>query len=287
MFFGENMGDWKSLKVVPESSCAGVFHLILNRPSMRNALDDNFFTEFPQALAALDENPSVRVIVLTGSGKHFCSGIDLSVLGSQLGSQNPNGSDNENDQGRVREKLRRNIKHMQRAITALEECRKPVIAAIHGACIGGGIDMISACDIRYCSEDAFFSVKEVDLAITADLGTLQRLPRLVGEGNAMELALTGRKFDGFEAKNMGLIQKVFPTKEVMEEQVGNIAKDIAGKSPLSVIGTKAVLLKCRDLSVAQGLDYVATWNAAMLLSTDLKEAVTAQIHKRKPSFAKL
>ncbi|GLJ45819.1 hypothetical protein SUGI_0964210 [Cryptomeria japonica] len=278
------MDGWERLKVVEDSSCNGVFHLILNRPSHRNALDSHFYREFPKALATLDENPSVRVIILTGSGKHFCSGIDLSVLGAMLKSQAP---DDGNDQGRLREKLRRNLKYMQSAITALEICRKPVIAAIHGGCIGAGVDIITACDIRYCSQDAFFCVKEVDLAITADLGTLQRLPRLVGEGNAMELSLTGRKFDASEAKVLGLVCNVFRSKEDMEAAVGIIAGDLAAKSPLAVVGTKAVLLKSRDITVDQGLDYVATWNAAMLLSDDLKEALTAQLGKRKPAFAKL
>ncbi|KAH9328786.1 hypothetical protein KI387_000894, partial [Taxus chinensis] len=283
------MEDWKRVQVVEDSSGNGVFHLIMNRPSHRNALDAHFYSEFPRALAALDENPSVRVIILTGSGKHFCSGIDLSILGTQLQSHTADANANGgcDDQGRLREKIRRNIKHMQAAITALEKCRKPVIAAIHGACIGAGVDIITACDIRYCSQDAYFSVKEIDLAITADLGTLQRLPKLIGEGNAMELALTGRKVDASEAKDLGLVQNVFPSKESMEARVGSIAEDIAAKSPLSVVGIKAVLVRSRDMSVEQGLDYVATWNAAMLLSNDLKEALTAQLEKRIPIFAKL
>lgn len=278
------MEDLKSLKVEFDEP-SGIVHLTLNRPSQRNALDDHFFTEFPRLLSALDDNPSARVVILKGSGNHFCSGIDLSVLTSIAGSEREDHVDD--DQGRVREKLRRNIKHMQAALSAVEGCRKPVIAAIHGGCIGGGVDIITACDIRYCSEDAFFSVKEVDLAITADLGTLQRLPRLVGDGNARDLALTGRRIDAREAKHMGLVQNVYPTKSNMDENVGKIARDIAAKSPLSVMGTKAVLLNSRDLSVAKGLDYVATWNAAMLLSTDLKEVFAAQMEKRKPVFSKL
>jgi len=278
------MEDFKTLKVEFDAP-SGVVHLILNRPSQRNALDNHFFTEFPRLLSVLDENPSVRIVILKGSGKHFCSGADLSTLSSILTSQGEDHGDD--DQGRAREKLRRSIKHMQAAISAVEECRKPVIASVHGGCIGAGVDLITACDMRYCSEDAFFSVKEVDLAITADLGTLQRLPRLVGDGNARELALTGRRVDALEAKNMGLVQNVYPTKSDMDENVGKIARDIAAKSPLAVIGTKAVLLNSRDLSVAKGLDYVATWNAAMILSTDLNEVFTAQVEKRKPMFSKL
>lgn len=276
------MEDLKTLKVELDE-VTGIGYLILNRPSQRNALDTHFFTEFPRLLSALDENSSVRIIILKGSGNHFCSGIDLSTLSSIPGSQ---GEDHD-DVGRVREKMRRNIKHLQAAVSAVEECRKPVIAAIHGACIGAGVDLITACDIRYCSEDASFCVKEVDLAITADLGTLQRLPRLVGDGNARELSLTGRRIDALEAKHMGLVQKVYPTKSDMDENVHKIARDIAAKSPLAVTGTKAVLLNSRDLSVHKGLDYVATWNAAMLSSTDVQEVFAAQVEKRKPMFSKL
>ncbi|KAH7331504.1 hypothetical protein KP509_20G036900 [Ceratopteris richardii] len=179
------------------------------------------------------------------------------------------------------------VKRLQAAFTALEECRKPVIAAIHGACIGGGVDLIAACDLRYCSSDSYFSVKEVDLAIVADLGSLQRLPLLIGHGNAMDLALTGRRVSASEAKSIGLVNGVFESKHVMEEQVTALARNIAAKSPLAVVGTKKVLLKSRDTTVSDGLEYVATWNSGMLLSSDLKEAIKAQLQKRKPIFSKL
>ncbi|GJX20407.1 delta(3,5)-delta(2,4)-dienoyl-CoA isomerase, peroxisomal [Tanacetum coccineum] len=178
-------------------------------------------------------------------------------------------------------------KDQNEAVSAIEKCRKVVVAAVHGACIGGGIDIITACDVRYCCEDVKFCVKEVDLAITADLGTLQRLPEIVGFGNAMELALTGRVFGAEEAKGMGLVSKVFGSKEELDQGVRAIAQGIASKSPLAVIGTKNVLLKSRDMSLQQGLDYVATWNSSMLLSDDLKEVISAQKQKRKPSFSKL
>lgn len=162
-----------------------------------------------------------------------------------------------------------------------------MIAAIHGGCIGGGIDIATACDIRYCSEDAFFCVKEVDLGITADLGTLQRLPRIVGYGNAVELALTARRVSAGEAKSLGLVSRVFGSKSAMDEEVGAIAEGIAAKSPLAVTGTKAVLLRSLEMTTEQGLDYIATWNSSMLLSDDLTESVSAQVQKRKPVFAKL
>ncbi|XP_021283927.1 delta(3,5)-Delta(2,4)-dienoyl-CoA isomerase, peroxisomal [Herrania umbratica] len=271
---------YETLEILQNSPNSGVFNLILNRPSVRNALSLDFFTEFPKALNALDQNPNAAAIVLTGAGDHFCAGIDLKSLKDIF--RNYSG-----DRGRSGERLRRQIKFMQDAITAIERCRKPVIAAIHGACIGGGIDIVTACDVRYCTRDAFFSVKEVDLGITADLGTLQRLPGIIGLGNTMELAITSRRFSGQEAKELGLVSQVFASKEELAEGVRNIAEGIGGKSPLAVSGTKAVLLRSRELSLEQGLDYVATWNSSMLLSDDMTQAISAQIQKKKPVFAKL
>ncbi|XP_057811209.1 delta(3,5)-Delta(2,4)-dienoyl-CoA isomerase, peroxisomal [Salvia miltiorrhiza] len=277
----EVIPNYKTLQINRKSPNSRVFHLLINRPSRGNALSADFFTEFPHALSSLDRNPEVAVIVLSGAGKHFCTGIDLHLLNSttmDTGSA---------DEGRTREKLRRQIKSMQRAVTAVEECRKPVIAAVHGACIGGGVDIITACDLRYCTEEAEFSVKEVDLAITADLGTLQRLPGIVGFANAMELALTARHFSGSEAKSLGLVSQVFGDRAAMDKGVAQVAEGIAGRSPLAIIGTKRVLIESRDMALQQGLDYVATWNSAVLLSHDLKEAISAHLHKRKPLFAKL
>ncbi|KAL4340889.1 hypothetical protein GQ457_08G006340 [Hibiscus cannabinus] len=271
---------YETLKIVQESPNSGVFNLIINRPSVSNALSIDFFHEFPKALSALDQNPAATVIVLSGSGNHFCGGIDLKSLAAIA-------NDNSGDRGRTGERLRRHIKFLQDAITAMERCRKPVLAAIHGACIGLGINIVTACDIRYCSKDAFFSVKEVDMGITADVGALQRLPGIVGFGNAMELSLTARRFSGEEAKNLGLVSQVFGSREELMKGVCTVAEGIGEKPPLAVVGTKAVLIRSRDVNVEQGLDYVATWNSSMLLSEDLTEAISAQKHKRKPSYSKL
>lgn len=210
--------NYKSLRIKQNSLDSRVFNMFINRPSRGNALSHDFFTEFPDALSSLDQKPEVGVIILSGAGNHFCSGIDLQLLNSS--SQDTRSADT----GRTGEKLRRQIKFFQRAVTAIEECRKPVIAAVHGACIGGGVDLITACDLRYSTENAYFSVKEVDLAITADLGTLQRLPSIVGFGNAMELALTARRFSGLEAKELGLVTRVFSNKEALEKGVAQIAE---------------------------------------------------------------
>lgn len=205
---------YKTLEIVQKNPKSGVFYLYLNRPSQRNALSRDFFSEFPEALYALDHNPDVNVIVISGAGDHFCSGIDLSVLKSISQSQDAPSS----------ESLRRQILAMQESVTALERCRKPVIASIQGACIGGGIDIVTACDIRFCTEDAFFSVKEVDLALAADLGTLQRLPSIVGYGNAIELALTARRFSGLEAKELGLVSRAFHSKHDLHQAVWDVAQ---------------------------------------------------------------
>ncbi|KAK8480559.1 hypothetical protein V6N13_031513 [Hibiscus sabdariffa] len=273
-------GKYETLMILQESPTSGVFNLILNRPSVSNAMSLDFFSEFPKALDALDHNPNVAIIVLSGAGNHFCGGLDLKTVASI--ANNSSG-----DHGRTGERLRRQLKFMQDAITAIERCRKPVIAAIHGECRGLGVDMVTACDIRYCSKDAFFSVKEVDMGITADLGTLQRLPGIVGFGNAMELSLTARRVSGEEAKELGLVSRVFGSREELKEGVGAIAEGIGGKPPLAVVGTKAVMIRSRDLTVEQGLDYVATWNSSMLLSDDLTQTISAYKHKRKPTYAKL
>ncbi|XP_038996758.1 delta(3,5)-Delta(2,4)-dienoyl-CoA isomerase, peroxisomal-like isoform X2 [Hibiscus syriacus] len=274
---GEKYG---TVKILRESSTSGVFNLILNRPSVSNALSLDFFSEFPKALDALDQNPDVVVIVLSGAGNHFCGGLDLKSVAAI--ANNSSG-----DHGLAIPRLRRQLKFMQDAITAIERCRKPVIAAIQGECRGLGVDIVTACDIRYCSKDAFFSVKEVDMGITADVGTLQRLPGIVGFGNAMELSLTARRFSGEEAKELGLVSRVFGSKVELKEGVRTIAEGIGEKPPLAVVGTKAVLIRSRDVSVEQGLDYVATWNSSMLLSDDLNQAISAYTHKRKPTYAKL
>ena len=176
------------------------------------------------------------------------------------------------------------ILDMQDTLTSLERCRKPVLAAIHGACVGGGIDLITCADMRYGSADAFFIIKEIDIGMTADVGTLQRLPKLVGEGMARELAYTGRKVDAEEARQIGLINRVFATREALYAGVQDIARMIAAKSPLAIRGTKEMITYARDHSVADGLNYIATWNAAMLMSQDLTEAMAASAGQRPPVF---
>ena len=255
-----------------------ITHVELNRPDKANAMNMKMWYEIREAFAWIDATPEARVAILSGAGKHFTSGIDLSLL-SGISADIADSCN-----GRQREKLRRLILDMQDTLTSLERCRKPVLAAIHGACVGGGIDLISACDMRYCTIDASFSVKEVDVGMTADVGTLQRLPRLVGEGMARELAYTARPFGGVEALTIGLVNRNYASVDDMLAGVSQLARCIADKSPLAVRGSKEMISYARDHSVADGLNYIATWNSAMLLSDDLTEAMTAIRAKRPPKF---
>uniref|UniRef100_A0A0E0JT02 Enoyl-CoA hydratase n=1 Tax=Oryza punctata TaxID=4537 RepID=A0A0E0JT02_ORYPU len=269
---------FKTLAVTRPDPSAAVYEVRLNRPAQLNALSPDAFAEIPRAMALLDRLPAARAVVLSAVGPHFCAGIELGSPG------NPATAPSRDPEA---EGLRRAILEMQAALTAIERCRKPVVAAVHGACVGGGVEVVAACDIRCCSKDATFVLKEVDMAIVADLGALQRLPRIVGYGNAADLALTGRKITAMEAKEMGLVSRVFNSKQELDAGVAKIAKEISEKSAWAVMGTKAVLLRSRDITVEQGLEHVATWNASMLRSNDLEEAIKAFLGKRKPVFSKL
>jgi len=250
----------------------------LNRPDKANAMNATMWQEIRRAFEWVDATPEARVAVLQGEGKLFTAGIDLQMM-MGLGRQIQNDCD-----GRTREALRRVILDLQDTLTSLERCRKPVLAAIHGGCIGGGIDLVTCADMRYASSDAYFTIKEIDIGMTADVGTLQRLPKLVGEGIVRELAYTGRKFDALEAKDIGLVNRVFESREALYAGVHEIAATIAAKSPLSIRGTKEMITYARDHSVADSLNYIATWNAAMLMSGDLTEAMQANMAKRVPVF---
>ncbi|WP_422013532.1 crotonase/enoyl-CoA hydratase family protein [Roseateles sp.] len=242
----------------------------LNRPDKANAMNAVMWQDIRRAFDWIDGQPEARVAVLEGEGKHFTAGIDLQMMmGIAPQIQDP-------CDGRTREGLRRVILDMQDTLTSLERCRKPVLAAIHGACVGGGIDLITCADMRYCSADAYFSIKEIDIGMVADVGTLQRLPKIVGsQGLVRELAYTGRRMDAAEAREVGLVNRVFDSREALQAGVRDIAASIAAKSPLSIRGTKEMLNYARDHSVPDGLNYIATWNAAMLMSEDLTQAMMA------------
>ncbi len=254
-----------------------IAHLHLNRPDRANAMNQAMWHELGEAMAWIDNTPEVRVVILSGNGKHFCAGIDLDMLNELI-------DESIGCEGRKREALRGEILQLQRQLTAIANCRKPVLAAIHGVCVGGAVDMVTACDMRYCTTDATFSIKEIDIGIVADVGTLQRLPRLIGDGLMRELAYTGRNFDGKEATSMGLSNQCFADKDSLMTHVLKIASTIADKSPLSIRGSKDVIRYSREHSVEDGLNYVATWNAGMMISEDIKTALRAQKRGERPVF---
>lgn len=283
-----------------------VAHLWLDRAEARNAMGLAFFADLPAAVAEVSADPEVRAVVVAARGRDFSVGLDLKEMGAVLASggrsgapgtrpeatPGPDGPDSTTADGRAPRPSRAaqaaatrlSVKAMQQAITALAECPKPVIAAVHGNCIGGGVDLIAACDIRLASEEAVFSVRETRVAIVADLGTLQRLPRLIAPGHVAELAFTGRDFTAEHAARIGLVNDVLPGVDALHAAAGELAAAIAANPPLAVQGTKAVLAASADRTVADGLDYVATWNAGMLQSADLVEAMMAFAEKRAPRF---
>ena len=269
------MTDYTAFKVELSNNIA---HVQINRPEKINAMSAAFWSEIVEIFQWVDETDAVRVVVISGAGKHFSSGIDLMLLASvasELGK----------DVGRNARLLRRKILQMQASFNAVDNCRKPVLAAIQGYCIGGAIDLVAACDMRYAAADAQFSIKEIDMGMAADVGTLQRLPRIIGDGLLRELAYTGRSIDAVEAQRIGLVNRVYDDHAALLDGVFAIATEIAGKSPIAVAGTKEMLSYMRDHRIDDGLEYIATWNAAMLQSTDLRVAVAAHMSKQKPEFA--
>ncbi len=250
----------------------------INNPEKANAINQLGWNLLKTTFEQLSEDESVRVIILNGGdSKHFCGGIDLQMLMSIS-------QETIKCQGRKNEKLREIILALQAPINAIENCAKPVLAAIHGGCIGAGVDIVSACDMRYCTDDAFFTIKEIDMGMVADLGTLQRLPKIIGDGQAREMAYTGKNISGIESEKIGLVNKTYKTKEVLWAEVYTLAKEIASKSPLSIRGTKHILNYSRDHTNAEGLNYMALWNSSMLISNDLMEAFAAKMQKRTAVF---
>nr|WP_245399159.1 crotonase/enoyl-CoA hydratase family protein [Pseudomonas syringae] len=254
-----------------------IAHVQINRPEKLNAMNEAFWSEIIRIFDWVERTDEVRVVVLSGAGKHFSSGIDLALLASvasRLGE----------DAGRNARVLRRTIRDMQASFTAVDKCRKPVLAAIQGYCLGGAIDLISACDMRYAAADAQFAIREIDMGMAADVGTLQRLPRIIGDGMLRELAYTGRTVGAEEAQRIGLVNRTFDDLAGLLEGVFAVAREIAGKSPIAIEGTKEMISYMRDHRVEDGLEHVAVWNAAMLQSPDLKLAMAAQMSKQKPVF---
>jgi len=268
------------LTIEPDGEVATLW---LDRPEARNAMGADLWRDLPRAMDVLAGDAALRAVVIAARGPHFCVGLDLKTMGGQLAGGMSDGGAAASPAARARAG-RTEVLRLQDAITAVARCPKPVIAAVHGYCIGGGVDLIAACDIRLASADAVFSVREAKMAIVADLGSLQRLPAIIGAGHVAELALTGKDISAERAKEIGLVNDVAADTDGVHKAARSLAAEIAANSPIAVQGTKAVLAANEGRTVAEGLDYVATWNAGMLASEDLVEAVTAFMEKRPPKF---
>jgi enoyl-CoA hydratase len=259
----------------------GLATVWLDRPEARNAMGQDLWRDLPTAMQVVSEDPDVRVVVIAARGPHFSVGLDLKAMGSML--IEGGGGDKPSAAAKARA-ARIDILRLQAAITAVADCPKPVIAAVHGYCIGGGVDLIAACDVRLASADAIFSVREAKVAIVADLGSLQRLPSIIGAGHVAELAFTGKDISAARAREIGLVNDVAADADAVLKAAYELAVEIAANSPLAVQGTKAILAANEGRTVAEGLDYVATWNAGMISSDDLVEAMTAFMERRTPKF---
>ena len=258
-----------------------IANLVLSRPNELNTMSRDFWVELGDVLEEINKNSEVRVVVMSSTGKHFCAGMDLNAFS--------NGVDNipdekKPDHARIGEAVYRVAKELQEYISTLEKIRVPVIAAIHGGCIGGAVDLVTACDIRLASDDAFFCIQEINIGMAADVGTLQRLPKIIPDSKMREMAYTGRRMYAGEAKETGLVSDTYKSQEDMLKAANSLAKEIASKSPVAIYGLKAVMNYSRDHSVSESLEYNALWSGAMLSQKDMTEAMTANIEKRDASF---
>ncbi len=258
-----------------------VAHVRLSRPDELNSMTADFWRELPQIVTGISDAASARVVVISSTGRHFSAGMDLSVFTED----HLTGGDGE--VGRLRARMRSNAKVLQWSFTALEKARVPVLAAVQGGVIGGAVDLVTACDLRYASADAFFCVQEINIGMTADVGTLQRIGKLVPEGVARELAYTGRRMPAQRAYEVGLVQEVYADHESLVAGVLETAREIAGKSPLAIWGTKVAMNYARDHAVDDALEQIATWQSGMFQPADMMEAFTARAEKRPPEFPEL
>jgi enoyl-CoA hydratase len=270
------MSEYRAIRLEKREAVAEV---VLIGPGKGNAMGPDFWREMPEVFTRLDHDDEVRAVIVRGDGSHFSYGLDLAAMMGNLG-QHFGGA----NLAAERTAMLDLVLQMQQAFDRVEACRKPVIAAVNGWCIGGGLDLIAACDMRLCSADARFSLREVKVAIVADLGSLQRLPRIIGEGNTRELALTGKDISAERALRMNLVNEIYDTPEALLDAARTTAREIADNPPLVVQGIKRVMNYCADKSVKDGLEYVAVWNSAFLQSHDLGEAMAAFMERRAPRF---
>lgn len=257
-----------------------IYHVELNRPQARNAMNYQFWGELRRAFDYLASEGDCRVVVVSARGKSFSAGLDLTDPDNMAPAAD--------EVARRGFKFMAHVKVMQDAISSIEQCLKPVVVAVHGACVGAGVDFITAADVRVCSQDSFFCVKEAAVGLAADVGTLARLPKIVGNDSIVrEMALTAANIQAQEARSCGLVSRVLESKEAALAEATRIAGLIAANSPVAVLGTKKNLNFARDHSVQESLDYVSTWNACMIQADDLMKAASASFTKQKATFSKL
>jgi len=253
-----------------------------NRPEEFNTFTPEAWVELPAIVRDIDRNASARCIVIASSGKHFTAGMDLAVF------TRPDGITGQSSDPHLKaERFRANLKPLQDAFTCLDQARMPVIICVQGGCIGAGVDMISACDIRLATKDAYFCIAEINIGMTADVGTYPRLCRLMPEGWVRQISYTGERLHASKALSLGLVNETFETQEGMLEHAMKVAREIASKNPLAVTGAKAMINYARDHTIADGLDYIGVWNAAMLSGAHMREAFIAKVEKREPEYPDL
>ena len=261
-----------------------VAHICLNRPDKRNSMIPSFWEDLPRVIEDIDSNAKARVIVISSSGPVFTAGMDLNAFTPK---QHATAEDAKRERIRHGAAFYDTARKTQAAFNALEDCRLPVLAAIQGGCVGGGLDMVTACDMRYCTEDAFFTIFEINIGMTADVGTFPRLVQQMPEGLVRELAYTGRRMQAEEALSTGLVNRVFANHEELLVGVMEIAAEIASKAPLAVYGCKHMINYSKDHTTADTLDYIAIWNASFLQSQEMQEAMMANAEKRDADFVAL
>ena len=275
-----SQSDYSCFKVEID---AGVAHIQLKRPEAMNTMTRPFWNELPAIVKHIDDNALARCIVISSTGKHFSAGMDLSVCTDDEGVT----ARADADRWVAAESFRRFVHHLQDTFTCLDRARMPVIVAIHGGCIGGAVDFISACDIRYASADAFFTIQEIHLGMTADVGTFPRLCKLIPEGWVRELAYTGRRLPAARAREIGLVNEVFDSHEAVVEHALATAREIAEKSPLAVAGSKVMINYARDHTITDSLDYIATWQTGMFSGPHMAESFKAKAEKRAAEYPDL
>jgi enoyl-CoA hydratase len=259
-----------------------IAHIRFNRPEKRNSMNEDFWTMFPKEVEELDDSGEIRALIVSSTGPHFSAGIDLSMFKDDIVE-----SETENEIGRSRGYFLQQLKFLQNAVSCLEAARFPVVTAVQGGCIGGGIDLITAADIRICTKDAFFLIEEINVGLAADIGTIQRLPKIIPAGIAREWTMLGEKVSADRAKEVGLVSSLHDNHEEMMKNAFEIAEKLASKTPLAMWVTKETLNYSRDHTVKESLENVALWNAATLHKEDVMSTMMSKMQKKKPEYRNL